>query len=76
MAGAQERAHLVPGLVHPATDDAVDRDAAEDHVVRQVERHLDPTPVITHRFPLEEIDTALEAIASGAAGKVILEIGG
>jgi threonine 3-dehydrogenase len=36
--------------------------------------HLDPTPVITHRFPLEEIDAALEAIASGAAGKVILEI--
>ncbi|MDH3495496.1 MAG: L-threonine 3-dehydrogenase [Gemmatimonadota bacterium] len=36
---------------------------------------LDPTPVITHRFPLEQIDEALEAIASGAAGKVILEIG-
>jgi len=38
--------------------------------------HFDPTPVITHRFPLAEIDAALEAIASGAAGKVILEIGG
>jgi len=38
--------------------------------------HLDPTPVMTHRFPLAEIDAALEAIASGAAGKVILEIGG
>ena len=38
--------------------------------------HLDPTPVITHRFPLEEVNAALEAIASGAAGKVILEIGG
>ncbi len=37
---------------------------------------LDPTPIITHRFPLERIDDALEAIASGAAGKVILEIGG
>jgi len=37
---------------------------------------LDPTPVITHRFPLERIDDALEAIASGAAGKVILEIAG
>jgi threonine 3-dehydrogenase len=37
--------------------------------------HLDPTPVITHRFPLECINDALEAIASGAAGKVILEIG-
>jgi threonine 3-dehydrogenase len=37
---------------------------------------LDPTPVITHRFPLEKIQDALDAIASGAAGKVILEIGG
>jgi threonine 3-dehydrogenase len=37
---------------------------------------LDPTPVITHRFPLEEIHDALDAIASGAAGKVVLEIGG
>jgi threonine 3-dehydrogenase len=38
--------------------------------------HLDPTPVITHQFPLEQIDAALEAIASGTAGKVILQIGG
>jgi threonine 3-dehydrogenase len=36
---------------------------------------LDPTPVVTHQFPLAEIDRALEAIRSGAAGKVILEIG-
>ncbi len=36
---------------------------------------LDPTPVITHRFPLEAIDDALHAIRSGEAGKVILEIG-
>ncbi|MBI4419922.1 MAG: L-threonine 3-dehydrogenase [Gemmatimonadetes bacterium] len=36
---------------------------------------LDPTPVVTHRFPLARIDQALEAIRSGAAGKVILEIG-
>lgn len=36
---------------------------------------LDPTPVITHRFALDEIDAALEAIRSGEAGKVILEIG-
>lgn len=35
---------------------------------------LDPTPVITHRFALEAIDDALDAIRSGAAGKVILEI--
>lgn len=37
---------------------------------------LDPTPVVTHRFPLEQIGPALETIRSGAAGKVILEIGG
>jgi threonine 3-dehydrogenase len=37
---------------------------------------LDPMPVVTHRFPLERIDDALAAIASGAAGKVILEIAG
>jgi threonine 3-dehydrogenase len=37
---------------------------------------LDPTPVITHAFGLEEIDAALDAIRSGEAGKVILNIGG
>jgi threonine 3-dehydrogenase len=36
---------------------------------------LDPTPVVTHTFPLEKINDALEAIRSGAAGKVILAIG-
>ena len=36
---------------------------------------LAPTPVITHEFGLEEIDQALAAIRSGAAGKVILAIG-
>lgn len=36
---------------------------------------LDPTPVITHTFKLHEINEALEAIRSGDAGKVILEIG-
>jgi threonine 3-dehydrogenase len=35
---------------------------------------FDPRPVITHRFPLAEVDTALAAIRSGDAGKVILEI--
>jgi threonine 3-dehydrogenase len=35
---------------------------------------FDPSPVITHRFPLEEADAAIEAIRSGEAGKVIFEI--
>ncbi|PYO94110.1 MAG: L-threonine 3-dehydrogenase [Gemmatimonadetes bacterium] len=35
---------------------------------------FDPRPVITHKFPLAQIDDALAAIRSGDAGKVILEI--
>jgi threonine 3-dehydrogenase len=35
---------------------------------------FDPTPVITHRFPLEKYDDAIAAIKSGAAGKVVFEI--
>ena len=35
---------------------------------------FDPTPVITHRFPLEGYDEAIHAIRSGEAGKVIFEI--
>jgi threonine 3-dehydrogenase len=35
---------------------------------------FDPTPVITHRFPLERADDAISAIKSGAAGKVIFDI--
>ena len=37
---------------------------------------LDPRPVITHRFPLEQIADAIAVIENGEAGKVILEIGG
>ena len=35
---------------------------------------FDPRPVITHKFPLAQIDEALAVIRSGDAGKVILEI--
>ena len=35
---------------------------------------FDPTPVITHRFPLHRFAEALAAIRCGDAGKVILEI--
>jgi len=35
---------------------------------------FDPTPVITHRFPLEGADEAIAAIKAGDAGKVIFEI--
>ena len=36
---------------------------------------LDPRPVVTHRFPLEQIADAIQVIKDGQAGKVILEIG-
>ncbi len=35
---------------------------------------FDPTPVITHRFPLEAHAEAIAAIKSGEAGKVVFEI--
>jgi len=35
---------------------------------------FDPTPVITHRFPMSEVDEAIAVIKSGEAGKVIFEI--
>jgi threonine 3-dehydrogenase len=35
---------------------------------------FDPTPVITHRFPLEAYDEALRTIMSGEAGKVVFEV--
>ena len=36
--------------------------------------NFDPSPVITHRFPLDDADEAIRAIKSGEAGKVIFEI--
>jgi threonine 3-dehydrogenase len=35
---------------------------------------FDPTPVITHRFPLDRFDDAIAAIKGGEAGKVIFEV--
>lgn len=35
---------------------------------------FDPTPVITHRFPLAEYKEAMRVIKSGEAGKVVFEI--
>ena len=35
---------------------------------------FDPTPVVTHRYPLECYDQAIHAIRSGAAGKVVFEV--
>jgi threonine 3-dehydrogenase len=35
---------------------------------------FDPTPVITHRFPLEGFEDAMRVIKSGEAGKVVFEI--
>jgi threonine 3-dehydrogenase len=35
---------------------------------------LDPSPVVTHRFPLEGIAEAIGVIKDGKAGKVILQI--
>lgn len=35
---------------------------------------FDPTPVITHRFPLDRIADAIAVIKAGEAGKVILEV--
>ena len=35
---------------------------------------LNPQPVVTHRFPLEQIADAIGVIKNGSAGKVILEI--
>ena len=37
-------------------------------------KRFDPTPVITHRLPLESVDEAIRLITSGEAGKVVFEI--
>jgi threonine 3-dehydrogenase len=35
---------------------------------------FDPTPVITHRMPLEAFDEAMRLIQAGDAGKIVFEI--
>jgi threonine 3-dehydrogenase len=35
---------------------------------------FDPTPVITHRMPMEEFDEAMRLIQAGDAGKIVFEI--
>ena len=35
---------------------------------------FDPTPVITHRFPLDRFEDAMAVIKSGEAGKVIFTL--
>ncbi len=46
------------------------------HQMVRLIRHsqLDPRPVVTHRFPLEQIGEAIAVIKDGKAGKVILEV--
>ncbi|MGH7583041.1 MAG: L-threonine 3-dehydrogenase [Gemmatimonadales bacterium] len=45
------------------------------HMARLLQSgQLDPTPVVTHRFPMEEIADAIGVIKDGTAGKVILEV--
>src|SRR5262249_56126540 len=36
---------------------------------------LDLAPLVTHRFRLDEIETAIEATRSGTAGRVVLDLG-
>ena len=40
-----------------------------------IEGGLDITPVITHRFPIDEVRKGFEAMGSGQSGKVILDWG-
>ena len=45
------------------------------HMMRLLQSgQLDPRPVVTHRFPMEEIAAAIGVIKDGSAGKVILDV--
>jgi threonine 3-dehydrogenase len=43
-------------------------------MIRLLQSGLDLTPIITHRYKLEEFEKGFEAMKSGHSGKVILEI--
>lgn len=44
-------------------------------MVAMLESGLDPRPIITHRFRLEEYQSAFELLNEGRASKIVLEIG-
>ena len=35
---------------------------------------LDLAPLVTHRFPLDEINEAIALVASGQAGRVVIDL--
>jgi threonine 3-dehydrogenase len=41
-----------------------------------IQSGLNLSPIITHRFPIEEYQKGFDVMRSGASGKVILEWGG
>ncbi|MGE3953784.1 MAG: L-threonine 3-dehydrogenase [Parachlamydiales bacterium] len=43
-------------------------------MIHLLQNGLDLTPIITHRFPLEEYKTAFETMIAGDSGKIILEV--
>jgi threonine 3-dehydrogenase len=42
-------------------------------MVAMLQSGLDISPVITHRFPIDEYQRAFEVMRSGQSGKVILD---
>jgi len=41
-----------------------------------IESGVDISPVITHRFPIEEFEQGFQAMISGQTGKVVLDLTG
>jgi len=42
-------------------------------MVAMLQSGLDLTPIVTHRFPVDDYVAGFEAMLSGASGKVILD---